>query len=35
MAKSGREHVEHDQRSDKDNELHVASITPAQIFVQR
>ena len=35
MAKSGREQVEHDQRPDEENELHVASITLAEIFVQR
>jgi hypothetical protein len=35
MTKSGRKYVEQDQRPDKKDELHVASITPGEIFVQR
>src|SRR5436309_15133369 len=35
MTKSGRKYVEQDQRPDKQDELHVASITPFEIFVQR
>ena len=35
MTKSGCEHVEQEQRSDKENELHAARVTPREIFVQR
>src|SRR5438105_2300127 len=35
MTKSGRKYVEQDQRPDKKDEFHVASITPGEIFVQR